>query len=460
LAEATLPAPWRTLFSGSYARLAAGLLLSETSAGVQVLLLSAVLPAAVRDIGGIQLYGWVLAASAIGVLIATPLAGRAVSRFNSVRILSISAVFAVGGMLLAALAPSMAFIALGLFLVGGGAAAQYTLTLTRVAQDLPAPIRARIFAVMAFGWILPSLIAPPLGGFLASTVGWRWALAAPIPLIVASRVLLVPALRGSRPAQAEGGAAGLLIWSVVLAAGVSAVLSALSNPGVLTFPVFIAGLAAAAAGVRRLFPAGTLTARRGLPASVAVLFLINLSFFAGDGFLPLILTRAFGATLVLASLALTASGISWALAGWWQSQAITARSPTRLAITGTLMLLSGAALVVAALIEAPSLSLLVYAGWTFAGAGMGITVQTVWVQGTENASSGGEGVIVSSMLLAETIGLSLGTGISGGAVALAKSLHEPLRNGFLGAFIFVAAVAAFAVVLAPRVHRRRSVDQP
>jgi MFS family permease len=80
---------------------------TEVTVAVQVLLLSATLPAIARELHGLNLYGWVLSAGAVGVLLATPLAGAAVDRWNPVRLLQLSATLAIGGMSLSALAPAM-----------------------------------------------------------------------------------------------------------------------------------------------------------------------------------------------------------------------------------------------------------------------------------------------------------------------------------------------------------------
>ncbi|HEV3405008.1 MAG TPA: hypothetical protein VG364_00295, partial [Candidatus Dormibacteraeota bacterium] len=54
-----LPSRWRSLVEPGLLLTTVGLCLVEATAGLQTLLVATVLPRAVRDIGGIQLYGLV-----------------------------------------------------------------------------------------------------------------------------------------------------------------------------------------------------------------------------------------------------------------------------------------------------------------------------------------------------------------------------------------------------------------
>ena len=63
---------WTELFSGGYARTTVGLVLLETLVAVHILVTVAVLPAVVRDLGGIRLYGVALAAPALATAVALP----------------------------------------------------------------------------------------------------------------------------------------------------------------------------------------------------------------------------------------------------------------------------------------------------------------------------------------------------------------------------------------------------
>jgi len=77
----------------------------------------------------------------------------------------------------------------------------------------------------------------------------------------------------------------------------------------------VAGAAVTIPALRRIVPAGTLTARRGVPAASAAAFLASAAFFAIDGFLTLMLTETRGLS-------------------WWQSRVIVRLGARRLTALG------------------------------------------------------------------------------------------------------------------------------
>ena len=67
--------------------------------------------------------------------------------------------------------------------IGSGGGGLYALSLGAVAKAFPDRLRPRVMALLATIWILPGLVGPPFAALLATTVGWRWAFAAPVPLV-------------------------------------------------------------------------------------------------------------------------------------------------------------------------------------------------------------------------------------------------------------------------------------
>ncbi len=198
------PAPWREVFRGARGRLVVGLVLLETLVAVHILVVAAVMPSVLRDLGHLPLYGWSFTAAALAQFGAIPVAGAAVDRFGPRRVLLITATVYLTGLLISALAPTMQVLIAGRFLQGAAGGAGYALSLGAVAKTLPVEIRPRVLALLATAWLLPGLLGPPLGALLASTVGWRWAFIVPIPLLVARRRPRAPGVeRHRRSGRAE-----------------------------------------------------------------------------------------------------------------------------------------------------------------------------------------------------------------------------------------------------------------
>jgi len=316
----TAPPRWREVFAGARGRLTTGLLILEALVAVEILIVAAILPAVQRDLHGLQLYGWNYAALTLASFGAVPIAGRLTDRLGPRSVLGAAIGIYGLGLVLAASAPSMLVLVIARFVQGIGGGGLYVVSLATVAKTYPERIRPRVMALLASMWILPGLLGPPVGAVIAETVGWRWAFVAPLPLIALAAVLVMPSLRGV--SVSEDGSRLPVVASLVLMVGAGSLLAGLTDLSVWSIPLVVVGAAVTIPALRRIVPAGTLIARRGVPAASAAAFLASAAFFAIDGFLTLMLTETRGLSIGEASLVLTASALAWAAGSWWQSRVI------------------------------------------------------------------------------------------------------------------------------------------
>src|SRR6185503_7550838 len=276
--------------------------------------------------------------------------------------------FYVGGLALAAAAPTMLILVVARFVQGIGGGGLYTVSLGTVAKTYPADIRPRVMALLASMWILPGLLGPSLGALVASTIGWRWAFLVPLPAIAFATVLVMPVLRNVRTSDEPSRLP--IVASLVLMLGAGALLAGLTDLSVWSVPLVVLGLAVTIPALRRITPPGTLVARRGLPAASAAAFLASAAFFGIDGFVTLMLTQVRGQSLAIAGVVLTCSALAWALGSWWQSR-VSGRFGTRWLTTfGGLLIAVGGAVVAVGLLDVPLA--VPYVGWAIGSAGMGI----------------------------------------------------------------------------------------
>ncbi|HEY6380083.1 MAG TPA: MFS transporter [Candidatus Dormibacteraeota bacterium] len=449
-AVAVAAAPWRTLLSGDRGRLIAGMLVTEFTFAAQVLLMAAVMPAVLRDLGGVALYGWAFAASAVGALVAMPVANRLADRHGPRPLVVGGAAISILGLVVCALAPAMAVLVGGRLLVGAGSGAELTVALGAVARGIPTATRARVFTLLTAMWILPGLVGPPVGGILAGTVGWRWAFVAPIPLMLLAPLLMLPGLRATASPGASSAAIPL-VPALLVAAAASALLTALTVSSWLSVPLAVAGVPVLVLALRRILPPGTLTASTAVGATIAMLFLINLGYFGGDVFVPLVLTAIGGRSVTEASLVVTLASLGWVAAAAWQSRVVMRRSARSLVRGGALLIALGCGGVIPAVVGATWS--LPYLAWTVASVGMGLAYQTLWLNSSDAAAPGQEGDAIAAALLAETIALSLGPGLAGGVLAVAHSATGTLTTGLVGVFSLAMALALGGALLATRLPK-------
>ena len=439
------PARWREVFAGARGRLTMGLLLLEALVAMQILVVATVMPAVRDDLGNLQLYGWTFSASGLGQFAAIPIAGHAMDRFGARRVLAATLALYSGGLLLAAVAPSMLVLVLARLIQGVGGGAVYAVSLGTVAKTYPERIRPRVLALLAAMWLLPGLIGPPFGAALASTVGWRWAFVAPIPLLLLAAILTFPALPDG---ISEREARFSLVPPLVLAAGAAMFLAGLTDLSPWSVPLIVVGLAVALPALLRIVPKGTLVARRGFPAASAAAFLLSVSFVSADAFLTLMLTAVNDRTLAEAGVVITLVTIAWTLGSWWQSRVAVSRDLGSLVLLGSVLVVVGLLAAAGGLLHWPLA--VPYVGWFVAGFGMGVAFPSIPLSVMNASAEGEEATELSSVLLMDTLGVAVGAGLGGAGVALAEASGAELRSGIAGAFAIGLVAAVLVMVIARR----------
>jgi len=448
----TVPS-WREVVGSGRGRLSAGLVLIEFVSGMQSLVVIAAMPRVLQDLGGIAFYGTVFSGYMLSGLVSIPLAGRAADREGpAMPFVRMLACFAAGTVL-CALAPSMPLLAAARVVQGYGGGAAYTVAYGAIAKAYPSEARPRMLALLTATWVVSGLIAPAIGAVLATTVGWRWAFAVVLPLVLAAGLLALPGLAPLRGAPERAGSTAL--WPILVALSCGVALFAGSAVAWWTAPLAAAAALACLLSLRRVLPAGWLRAGPGAPSAVMLALLLNFAFFTADSFVTLLLTAVRGVSISEAGVAVTLVAISWSLGSWWQSRAITTRSAALLVGGGAAVFAGGTALLGALVMGAPLL--LGYAGWTVAGFGVGVAFPTILLASMDFAGAGDETSAVAARFVSGRVGIVAGTGLGGAAVAVAHAAGRPLAWGLSA--VFAMAVAA-GLACAAAAHRLRPPEVP
>jgi MFS family permease len=444
------PAPWRDVFRGRDGRLVAGLLLFETLGAVHILVVATVMPAVLADLGNLPLYGWAFSASALAMIGTIPLIGAAADRLGTRPLIVVTAILYVVGLTISAVAPSMIVLVAGRFVQGAASGAAYALSLSTIAKTLPAAVRPRVLALLATTWLLPGLFGPLVGGFLADSVGWRWAFLVPIPFLIVSVVMIMPALR-DEPDPAADRAPILDVVTLMLGAGLF--LAGIGGGSALAIAMAVIGLAIGILGLRRLVPAGTFRARRGAPAAAVCAFLLSAGFAAIDSFVPLMLTKVRGMSVTAAGLTISAAALTWAIGSWWQSHVIGRRSHGWLVTVGALVFLVGIGVAGLVLHGAPLW--LIYLAWMIAGFGMGTAFPVIPLAVMAGAREGAEARELSPTLLMDTLGIAVGAGVAGAAITVATDAGATLVSAISIAFSIAAVATVMLAAVGPRIDPAR-----
>jgi hypothetical protein len=88
--------------------------------------------------------------------------------------------------------------------------------------------------------------------------------------------------------------------------------------------------------------------------------------------------------------------------------------------------------------------------WTVAGFGIGLAYSPISLTALGWARPGNEGRVSASVQLCDVLGIALGTGAAGAAVAIVHQHGGPARLGLGLAFAIASAVGLIALGIAPR----------
>jgi len=452
---ATAGDPKDSLWHPDRRALTLGLVLTITLVGFESLAISTVMPIVVRELGGLELYGWVFSAFFLGSLIGIVVVGGAIDRGG------LAIPFALGlglfaiGLLGGGLAPSMPILVVARFLQGLGAGTIQPIAYVAIARTLPDALRPRMFATLSSAWILPGVIGPAIAGTIGETLHWRLVFLGLLPLVALAGALTLGALRAVPAAPAgSGGRRGRLPLAIIVALG-SGLLTVGLTTGELvpTIALSATGLATGLFAFRRLTPAGTLLARPILPAAILLRGILTCAFFAVDAFVALTLVEWRGLSATEAGFALTAATILWTAGAWTQAHGAS-RWPTyrfvQVGFVVTILGLSGMLLV----LRQDVTWLVAIGAFAVAGFGMGLAYSPLAIIVLREASAGAQGAATSSLSLTESLGTAFGTGLTGALVAASVRTTGDPAAGLGVAFTAASLIGLIGLVLTGRLRSR------
>lgn len=414
-----------------------------------------IMPLLARDLRGLNLYGWVFSAFMLGSLLGTVAAGREADRVGPARPYVAGLVLFGSGLAVAGLAPSMAVLVGGRFLQGIGAGAVPAIAYVAIGRSLPEHLRARMLAVLSTAWVVPGLLGPVLSAEVARVFGWRFVFIGLIPLVAVAGVLALPALvRIGRPSD-EPAVEHRLRDAIRTAVGGGLVLEGAAAHGVALAGVLVLlGLAIGLPALRRLLPAGTLVAHRGLPAIILSRGLLTFAFFGADAFVTLAITTVLHHSTTTSSIAITGSTIAWTAGAWLQARFAETWEGRSFIRLGLVLILGGIAGMAISLQSGVPVGVALVA-WSIAGLGMGLAFAPTSLMMLRETSSGRAGRASASLNLSDVLGTALGTGLGGGALVAASNHGWSLSTGVMVAFGVASVGAIVALVVARRLPLQR-----
>src|SRR5712691_4722706 len=178
------------LWSPSYRRLTAGLLLVVAAAAFESLAVATILPLVVRDLGGLALYGWAFSLFILANLLGIALGGSAADRRGPAPPLAAGIGVFLVGLVGGGLAPTMPVLIASRAVQGCGSGLLTAAVYVAIGRRYADPLQARMLASLSSAWVIPGLVGPAAAGLLADPLGWRWVFLGLMPLPLLAALLL------------------------------------------------------------------------------------------------------------------------------------------------------------------------------------------------------------------------------------------------------------------------------
>jgi MFS family permease len=452
----------------AYRLLTVALLALVTIIAFEAMAISTAMPAVAKDLNAVRAYGlafsFMLTAEMLGIV----LAGVWADRRGPLPSLFAGQLLMAAGSAMAGLAPTFTVLLAGRLVAGLGAGLIVVALYVVIGRAYPDGLRPKVFSWVSAAWVLPSLIGPPIAGWLTSTWSWRWVFLIVIaPIAVTFAVVSTQRNRITARSTPQGSAAtehtgpadrcghhrlALLGLGVALSAGAMQWGSAqLAAAHALPVALTALGLVGIAATAPRLVPAGTLWMARGLPAVMMSRFLLTAAFNGALTFIPLMLVNERHLRLTTAGLILTVGALGWSFGSFLQGHKVMSNRRSELVVAG------GGSLTVGILLLATVAQL----GWPYylvglatalSGMGMGLAMSSTSVLSLDLSPVRDHGRTSSSLQVCDVLGSVMGISVAGAVFAAMHSPDGSDLHVFELIWLSLAAVAALVMVSGARIR--------
>lgn len=422
--------------------LVVGLLMMEFATAMQYFAVAVVMPLVAHDLNAERYYGWLLGSYGMAMIAAAPLTPGITARFGRMRTAGLaSVVFVVGGVLAAVSGSAVVFVLARVF-QGFGSGVLTTFGVSAVAHSIPERLRKRVYSLISAMWLLPAFLGPVYASAVSDLLGWRWTLTLILPLVVVGRALVVRRAGAMRSEGAGGVRTPPFLRVLILIFGCLLLLGGTSVKSDAGQVVAAGGLVMVAVAARKLLPAG----ERGPRLAVFAMLTLSLGYSGLDAMATVIARRGFGSSIAAASAVLTCDAVAWSTVAFLQPkfhERWKLSTGTAGVVGAVLVAVPVAALPVmlAAHLSSGTAMPLMWAAFLVSGAGMGFIYTNLPVTAVSVRDTSTTDAFAAGLVLAESMGASLGSMIGGGLYAYG------LQHGLSAWHSLSVAVAALCASL-------------
>mgnify|MGYP003669493365 CR=1 FL=1 len=390
-----------------------GILLFVALHAFDEMVLVIVMPTIASDLGSSEWYGMSIAGYVLASIIGMVWAGKQMDQKGPALVLSTACVFFLIGILLAVLSWGTISFFLARVLQGIGGGMCWTLAFGVISLMARPEDKPKAVASMDVAWVIPSLLAPVIGGFMVEYIHWRWIFAIQLLPLAGAFFLVTPQIRHLTGKQTRGQSNSAIILDASrIAVGSGLILYFLGTPLGWTWLGIIPAFWCIVKPLDNMMPDNWLKLDGPLSASLLVAALAFLTFYGMEAYQPLYLIEVRNLSTLDSGLVLTCASLSWMMASQLTARnAIPGNHSQRILIGLSLLLVGVGSLWF--LLFSNFGYWTAYVSWMIAGLGMGVTFNTARSTAMLHTPPGEEGKVAGGISLNVSLGLGFAAGLGG-----------------------------------------------
>jgi MFS family permease len=406
------------------------------------------LPTIAKSIDGEQWYGVILASYVLSSIVATIWAGKRIDDRGPLQVFHIAVgCFSIGLLITLVADNTFTFILARIFQGFGGGIA-WTLSFALINFLCPPEKQAKAIAAIDIAFVLPSIIAPSLGGWLIDYLHWHWIFIVQFIPLTLSLLLISPRIKHlNKPACKIRWKS--IVDGIGIAAGVAFFLFIISTPisaiWLLLFPALILSIKA----YNLYMPAQWWQAKTPLALAIAITIPTFMVLYSVETFLPLYLIEVEKLSSINAGFILFTASIGWMSGSIVQTRLHQVIDDPKAMLIG-FMLMTTTIVILVIIVQSSMLSYVwIYPVWCLTGLGTGIAFNAVRTSALRHTPKDKEGATATSISLAANMGLGLSAGLAGAIKNQIVFSGGDLSHAMLGicSFSIMSGLAVITLLL-------------
>ncbi len=386
-----------------------GLMMGLFLAAIEATVVTTAMPKAALSLGNAGLYSWIFTAYILSATVSGPFWGRLSDTYGR-RLTYVSGVFLfLLGSALSGISQDMFQLVIFRGIQGVGGGSLLTLTYAIVGDLYRLRERSRVQGYLSSVWAIASLLGPPLGGFIADNLDWRWVFYVNIPFGVLATIIVAKWLVEKKRDVAGGlDIPGVVLFSLS-ASSFLIYLTEYSSLGQIGFVLLVVSVVSMALFIKvessaksPLIPFKFIK-DRVIVISLACTLFTGVAFFGTITYLPILLQWVIGLSASSSGILLTPTILGWVISSIVSSRVLPRLTLKPIALIGASFISVGLIL----LVIFPTEVMVSISGFLI-GLGMGSSVAPVLIVVQTVIPPASLGIATALVSFMRNLGASIG----------------------------------------------------